>query len=210
MPTGTALSRSCFMCCGRCILSWINTLCIALLFSKLVQLNFFKSRMKKKSTNFEFFKPGNSSVSYTFVCCPATGPITWVLFISSASGACLTFGLALPSLSFHYVFTLLAHPGCLPAFSHTLPTTIACANLPLLSRVLWHTPCLIGVENMQKAPGVEFSQVFVLLPTELKPHLQFAVNVSRLIVFLSWSVLADECCQRLQLATAFNKSSSCT
>lgn len=38
---------------------------------------------------------------------------------------------------------------------------------------------------MQKAPGVEFSQVFVLLPTELKPHLQFAVNVSRLIVFLS-------------------------
>lgn len=74
-------------------------------------------------------------VSYTFVCCPATGPITWVLFISSASGACLTFGLALPSLSFHYVFTLLAHPGCLPAFSHTLPTTIACANLPLLSCV---------------------------------------------------------------------------
>lgn len=110
----------------------------------------FQKQNEKKSTNFQFFKPGNSLVSYTFVCCPATGPITWVLFISSASGACLTFGLALPSLSFHYVFTLLAHPGCLPAFSHTLPTTIACANLPLLSCVQWHTLALLELKICRK------------------------------------------------------------
>lgn len=110
----------------------------------------FQKQNEKQSSNFQFFKPGNSLVSYTFVCCPATGPIIWTLFISSPSGDCLTFGLALPSLSFHYIFTLLTHPDCLPGFSHTLPTTITCANLSLLSRMLWHTLALLELKIRRK------------------------------------------------------------
>lgn len=165
----------------------------------------FQKQNEKQSTNFQFFKPGNSSVSYTLVCCPATGPFYLINLWSLLNlRPCLAFTF-LP-LCFH-----ASRSSWLLASFLTHPPHYHCLCQPALAVLCAVTyPCLIGVENMQKAPGVEVSQVYVLLPTELKPHLQFAGNISRLIVFLSWSVLADECCQKLQLATAFNKSSSCT
>lgn len=127
------------MCCSRYILSWINTLYIIVLFSKLVRLNFWKKQNEEQGSSFHFL----SLLILWFLRCLCTA-----LHRSYHIG---TFHLTShwrlhhPFFPFHYVFMLLPHPDFFPISSHALPTAITCAGMPLLSCSLWHTlPCLIS------------------------------------------------------------------
>lgn len=150
-----------------------------------------KKQNEKQGSSFQFFKPGNSLVPQKLVCCPVTGLIIWALFILSVSGDCLALILSFPSLFFHYVFMLLSQPDCLPISSHTLPTVVTCAGMPLLSCSLCHTLALSVEYIVQKAPSVEVCQLFVVLPMELKSYLQFASEYLQINHIFEQIILAN-------------------